>query len=115
MLARDVVIYGLSDAEGREVRGVEAFKAFHEKFREAFPDIQVTVEDTVAEGDKIAALCTVRGTHGGEGIGLAPTKRAIEFTGMCMLRVVDGKIAEAWNSFDFLSLYQQLGAINLPA
>ena len=113
MLAPDVIAHGLADPAGNEVRGVEQFKQFYESFRGAFPDIQVIVEDTVSEGDKIVGRCRVQGTHRGSGLGLAPTNRPVEFTGMCMMRVGEGKILEAWNSFDFMTMYQQLDVLSL--
>lgn len=112
MLADDGIAHGLTDAEGNDLRGPAEFKPFFHSFRAAFPDLQVTVEETVAEGDRLAARCTVRGTHAGEGIGFAATNRPVSFTGMCMLRVKDGRIIEAWNNFDFMSMFQQVGAIN---
>jgi steroid delta-isomerase-like uncharacterized protein len=114
MLSPDVIIHGLTDALGNDVRGAEAFKSFYESFRGAFPDIQVTVEETVSEGDKIVARCAVRATHRGKGLGLAPTDKSVEFTGMRMLKVEGGKIVESWNSFDFLTMFQQIGAISFP-
>ncbi len=63
MFAADGLAHGLSDEGNKPLRGPAAFKEFHAKFREAFPDIVVTVEDTIGEGDKIAARCTVRGKH----------------------------------------------------
>jgi predicted ester cyclase len=68
----------------------------------------------MVEGDKIAARCTVRGTHAGDGLGLAATNMPVEFTGICIVRVRDGKIIEAWNNFDFMSMFQQVGALALP-
>ena len=109
MLDCDGVAHGLTDQSGNELCGPEGFKPFFESFRSAFPDIQVSVEDTVTEGDKIAARCIVRGTHRGEGVGIAPTGRPVEFTGMTIVRVRDGKIVEAWNNFDFMTMFQQLG------
>jgi len=109
MFAREGIAYGLTDQSGNELRGPEGFKPFFESFRRAFPDLQVVIEDTVAEGDKIAARCTVRGTHSGEGIGIDATDRPVEFTGMTIVRVKDGKIVEAWNNFDFMGMFQQLG------
>jgi steroid delta-isomerase-like uncharacterized protein len=111
MLAADGIAHGLSDEAGQPLRGVAGFRAFHEKFRGAFPDIVVTVEDTVVEGDKVAARCHVRARHTGDSLGLAATDKPIEITGITMARVKNGKIVEAWNNFDFLSLYQQIGAI----
>ena len=104
----DGVAHGLTDESGNELCGPEGFKPFFENFRNAFPDIQVKVEDTVVEGDKVAARCTVTGTHKGEGVGLAATDRRVEFTGMTIARVKDGKIVEAWNNFDFMTMFQQL-------
>src|SRR5687767_1233580 len=69
MLAEDGVGYGLGP---ETVMGRENFKAFHRKFVSAYPDLHVTVEDTIVEGDKIAARCRVTGTHCGEGIGVTP-------------------------------------------
>jgi steroid delta-isomerase-like uncharacterized protein len=114
MLDPNVIGHGLVDPSGNEVRGVEAFKSFYESFRRAFPDIQVTVEDTVTEGNKVVGRCTVRGTHTGEGSGVGPTNRPVECTGMCMARVEDGRIVESWNSFDFLTMMQQIGVVSLP-
>lgn len=109
LLDPNVLIHGLADPSGNEVRGAEAFKSFYESFRGAFPNIQVIIEDTVSEGDKIVVRCTVKATHTGEGLGVSPTGKPVEFTGMCMVRVGDGRIAEAWNSFDFLTMTQQIG------
>jgi len=108
MFACEGVAHGLVDQEGKELCGPAGFKPFFESFRNAFPDLQVVVEDTVSEGDKIAARCTVRGTHRGEGVGIAPTDRPVEFTGMTIVRVKDGQIVEAWNNFDFMAMFQQL-------
>jgi len=103
------IAHGLTGEDGKELCGPEGFKPFFESFRQAFPDLQVVVEDTVVEGDKVAARCIVRGTHRGEGIGIAATDKPVEFTGMTIVRVKDGKVVEAWNNFDFLAMYQQLG------
>ena len=114
MFACEGVAHGLSDRAENDLCGPEGFKPFFESFRKAFPDMQVIVEDTVAEGDKIAARCSVRGTHTGEGLGIAPTKQPVEFTGMTIVRVKDGKIVEAWNNFDFMTMFQQMGAFSPP-
>ena len=111
MFALDGIAHGLSDDPSQPLRGPEGFKVFHAMFRQAFPDIIVTVEDTVSEGDKIACRCVVRGKHTGDSLGFAATHSPMEITGMAMVRVKDGKIAEAWNNFDFMKMYKQLGAI----
>ena len=111
MFADDGIAHGLADDIATPMRGPAGFKQFHAKFREAFPDIVVTVEDTVCEGDRIAARCSVRGKHGGHSLGFAATHAQVEFTGMSIVRVKEGKIVEAWNNFDFMNLYKQLGVI----
>ncbi|HYP54636.1 MAG TPA: ester cyclase [Pyrinomonadaceae bacterium] len=111
LLAEDGVAHGLPDESGGSLRGPSGFKPFFRKFRESFPNIEVTVEDTVAEGDRVAARCAVRGRHEGDALGVAATRRDVHFTGICIVRVKDGRIVEAWNNFDFMSLFQQLGAI----
>ncbi|MEW6129080.1 MAG: ester cyclase [Acidobacteriota bacterium] len=108
------IAHGLTDQQGNELCGPQGYKPFYESFRNAFPDIRVMVEDTVEEGDKIAARCKVIATHTGEGLGISPTGKPVEFTGMTIVRVKDGKIIEAWNNFDFMTMFQQLGAIALP-
>jgi predicted ester cyclase len=112
MLADGSTAHGLTETDGSPITGPESFKRFHRSFVSAYPDLRVTVEDTIVEGDKIVARCRVSGTHGGEGIGLMPTNRQVEFTGVAIVRVMDGKILEAWNEFDFLKMYTQLGAVN---
>ncbi len=78
MFAADGVAHGLSNDSGNPLRGPAGFREFHARFREAFPDIVVTVEDTIAEDDKIAARCIVRGKHGGDSLGFAATQAPME-------------------------------------
>jgi predicted ester cyclase len=111
MAAPNVIAHGLVDAQGNELVGTEAFKTFWRQFRGAFPDIRVDVEDALVDGNKVMVRCMVRATHCGEGIGIAPTGKPVTFTGMCVARLKDCQMAEAWNNFDFLSLYQQLGIV----
>ena len=113
LFAEDGVAHGLEGTAGGELRGPSDFRAFHQRFRESFPDIEVEVVDTISEGDKVAALCTVRGRHQGDALGFGPTGQTVEFAGMTFVRVRDGQIVEAWNNFDFMSMYQQLGALRL--
>jgi steroid delta-isomerase-like uncharacterized protein len=109
MFADEGVAHGLVDENGEELRGSTGFKPFFRRFRDAFPNIEVIIEDCICEGDKSAARCRVRGKHMGQGLGIAATNKPVEFTGLCMVRVKDGKIVEAWNNFDFASLNQQIG------
>lgn len=113
MLAENGVVNGLTDENGNTIVGPAMFKPFFHRFRAAFPDIHVTIERTVCEGNMITGFCRVMGTHAGEGIGVKPTNQPIEFTGIAIIKVEDGKIVEAWNQFDFMSMYGQLGVLNL--
>jgi predicted ester cyclase len=113
MFAEDGIANGLNDPEGNPLRGPESFKTLHRAFLSAYPDLHITVDDVVAEGDKVAARCTVRATHAGEGLGCAPTNRPIEFTGLVIVKLKDDKIVEAWNEFDFMKMYAQVGALSL--
>ena len=113
LFAAEGIAHGLVDDEGNEVRGPEGFKKLQRQFLETFPDMQIEVEDTVADGDKIAARCRVTGSHLGRGIGVTPTNGPVEFTGMTIVRVKDGKIVEAWNEFNFMEMYRQVGALRL--
>lgn len=111
LFAEDGIAHGLADETGAPLYGPAAFKEFHRKFRGAFPDIVVTVEDTVSEGDKVAARCSVRAVHAGDHLGFAATQKPMEITGISIVRIKDGKIVEGWNNFDFMSMFKQLGAL----
>ena len=113
MFGEECVAHGLADEAGRPLRGPADFKPFFRRFRGAFPEMEVVVEETVCEGDRVAARCTVRARHRGDTLGFAATERPVEFTGMTIARVSGGKIVEAWNNFDFMSMYGQLGALRL--
>jgi steroid delta-isomerase-like uncharacterized protein len=78
----------------------ETFKVTFSEARQAFPDMRVTVEDMIAESDTVAARITMRGTHLGEFMGLAPTGKRVEVRAMDMFRIADGKIVEHWGHAD---------------
>lgn len=80
-------------------------------FRTAFPDAQFTIEDMIAEGDRVAARLTMRGTHLGPLNGASATGRAVVVTGMSIERVENGRIVEGWNQNDALGLLGQLGLL----
>ena len=80
----------------------------------ASPDIHITIEDQVAEGDRVASRWTFRGTHTGDLMGLAPTNKQVTATGMVMDRVADGRIVEHWLEFDQMAMMQQLGDFPAP-
>ncbi len=83
-------------------------------FRSAFPDLNVTTEDIVGEGDKVVTRWTARGTHQGDLMGIAPTGNGVTIKGIDVLRVTEGRIAERWSQFNDLELMQQLGAVPAP-
>jgi predicted ester cyclase len=111
MMAADAVAHGLSDDVSTPLIGPVGFKPFHEKFCGAFPNIEVIVEDMIAEGDKVAARCSVRGRHTGDQLGVAVSNATVEFTGIYIVLIRDGKFIVAWNNFDFLKMNKQIGAI----
>ena len=92
----------------------DGWSAWFQGFRTAFPDARFTVEDMVAEGDRVAARLTMRGTHLGPLNGVPPTGRAVVVSGMSLERVADGRIVEGWNENDALGLLQQLGVLPPP-
>jgi len=110
LMAPGAGIHGLVDDAGNERPGPAGFKPFFRKFRDAFPDLQITVEDSVVEGDKIVARCTVRGTHRGHTLGFAATQKPVLFSGITIARVHNGKLVEGWNNFDFAAMHTQLQA-----
>jgi steroid delta-isomerase-like uncharacterized protein len=93
-----------------ELKG-EAFRKFFTTALAAFPDFRVTVQDQISEGDKVVTRYVVTGTHRGEFMGVAPTGKQITLTGLCMDRIVNGKIVEEWDEWDALSMMRQLGML----
>jgi predicted ester cyclase len=77
----------------------------------AFPDIQSSEEDIIAEGDKVVVRRTFRATHRGEFMGVAASGKAVTFTGIFIDRITGGKIAEQWVAFDAMGLMRQIGGI----
>jgi steroid delta-isomerase-like uncharacterized protein len=96
---------------GRGQVSKESFKAFVTAFRSAFPDWHSTLEELIAEEDRVAERWTGRGTHQGEFQGIAPTGRQVAVPGFVFYRLTSGKIAEFRGQVDELALLHQLGAI----
>lgn len=92
-------------------RGPEDVKRFMGEFRDAFPDFHTTIEDQIAEGDRVVTRWRMRGTHEGEFRGISPTGNELDITGIGIFRFSDGKVVESWDNFDQLGMMQQLGAI----
>ncbi len=98
-----------------EVRGIEGARQFAATFREVFPDLENTIEDMVAEGDKVVMRFRGSGTHQEETEAFGPpTVKRMEITGITIKRLAGGKIVEAWTNFDALGMMQQLGMIAAP-
>ncbi len=94
-----------------ERQGPTAFKEFFLGILDGIPDFEETVEDQVAEGDKVATRITGRGHHSGDLMGAAPTGKELRWTAMIISRLVDGKVAEEWVDADTLTFAKQLGMV----
>ena len=93
-----------------DIQGLEEAEQFVAMITTAFPDMSTTVEDVIAEGEKVVTRVTIRGTHQGEVEEYGPpTGKQVELEGITIHRFEDGKIVEEWNSYDNLSILQQLG------
>ena len=95
--------------------GLEGVKQYFSSLHAAFPDVQMDVEDMVAEGEKVVARVSVSGTHQGEFLGIEPTGNRVTIKGIDILRITDGKVVEHWGNFDDLGMLQQLGALEPPS
>ena len=94
--------------------GREAVKQFSTIFRSAFPDLKVTIDDIIAEGDKVVVRGTWSGTHKGEFMGIPPTGKSVSFEVIDTVRIAGGKFVEHWGLMDNMSMMQQLGVIPAP-
>jgi predicted ester cyclase len=111
VLDPDFVCYD-PNSEAGEVRGADTLKQEIEYFRNAVPDLSYTVEDQVAEGDKVVSRYTATGTHRGEFFGVAPTGDRIEMSGIQIDHFdEDGKMVEEWPEYDLLGAMKQMGAV----
>jgi steroid delta-isomerase-like uncharacterized protein len=96
-------------------QSLEAEKQFVQTLRAAVPDLRLTVEDIVAEGDKVCIKWRGKGTHRGEFMGAPATNRPIEIHGIGIMRLQGGKIVEATTELDTLGFMQQFGLVSKPA
>ena len=94
-----------------EATGAQAIKEVFGRLHRAFPDLHITVEDLIAEGDKVVSRNSVTGTHHGEYMGLPPTGKSVTYNEIFIFRFVNGRIAETWGVVDVFSQMRQLGAI----
>jgi len=105
LMTSDVIYHGTS----MEMNGIEEYKQVYNIYLSAFHDTQTTVEDLIAEGDKVMTRVTTRGTHKGELEGIPPTGKTFTSSFFTVFRLVDGKIAEEWEILDELGMMMQLG------
>ncbi len=91
--------------------GREGIKQFISMYRAAFPDLYTTIDDQIADGDKVVTRWTGQGTNTGSMMGMPPTGKAMKITGIVIDRIVGGRIVETWNTFDQLGMMQQLGLV----
>ena len=110
LLTPDVVLHNASTT----IQGLEGYKQFLSLLITAFPNLQFTIEDIIAEGDFVVVRYTTRSTHQGNFMGIPPTGKQVSGTGMFIDRLVNGKAVEQWINSDTLGLLQQLGVIPAP-
>lgn len=114
IFAANHVIHDPHAPPGGWPNGPEGLKMVAAPFRVAFPDVSVTVEDQIAEGDRVMTRWSARATHAGPLNGMPPTGRRATVTGANIARIANGKIVESWFNFDMLTLLQSIGAIPAP-
>lgn len=110
--ATQAVASGWGDLQKHQ--GPEPFRAFHANLRSALPDIHVEIRDIVAEGDRVAVRIHIEGTHCGQGLGVQPSGNRVKIGGMVVARIQNGRIVEAWNTLDLLTLLTDIGAVEDP-
>jgi len=88
----------------------QQYPARMQTIRRAFSDYELTIEDQIAEGEKVVTRVTFRGTHQGQFNGVAPTGRKVQWSGLAMDRIADGKVVEMWHVQNTTELLQQIGA-----
>ena len=91
--------------------GPEGVKPIMAGFRASFPDLRFVIEDQIEEGDRVVTRFTLRGTQTGDFMGIPPTGRRVELSGIQIERIVDGKIVEHWRISDDLGMLTQLGIV----
>jgi steroid delta-isomerase-like uncharacterized protein len=101
--------YVVHNPLGMEAKGPEGFKQMVPMYRTAFPDLHVMIDDMFGEEDKVATRFTMTGTFKGDMMGIPPTGKKFTLTGIIITRWVGGKEVEAWEAFDVLAWYRQLG------
>jgi steroid delta-isomerase-like uncharacterized protein len=110
MFAPDGIAHGLSP-DGQDLVGPAGLVNFHRAYLDAFRDLRIELDDLIEEDNKVAIRWHATGTHTGHGLGVAPNGKTMNVVGMSIVRMRDGLIVEAWNTFDVLGMHQQLGTL----
>ncbi|HVQ50265.1 MAG TPA: ester cyclase [Mycobacterium sp.] len=95
-----------------DATGAELLKHVWAMLFRVYPDIHLTVEDLIAEGDRVVARNTVTGTHRGEFMGVSPTGRSIEYDEIFIFRFADGRVVETWGVVDVYAQMKQIGVLS---
>jgi steroid delta-isomerase-like uncharacterized protein len=108
LCATDIVVHG---GGGDEIHGIKDFKKSMGELFDAFPDLHITIDDMITEGDKVVVRYTWTGTHKGAFTGIPPTNKKFRIWEIDIIRVAGGKFVESWARMDTLGMMQQLGVI----
>jgi len=111
MYSDDLTLHGYPPG----VEGKAGVSAFYAAFAKALPDVELTAEDVIADGDKVAVRYRIRGTHSDELMGVPATGKRVDVEGQSFFRFEDGRVAERWQSLDAVTLLTQIGALPAPA
>jgi predicted ester cyclase len=99
---------GIGHLEAVDIVGPGPFHEYFQEMTTVFPKLRITIDEIISQGESAAIRWTVDATHGGEGFGLKPTHREVEFHGMTWVHIRGGKIVEGWDSWNRDGLIQQL-------
>ena len=111
LLAPDAVLH----EDDKDIVGPEGFYAFYDRLNAAFSDFRVTVQDTIAEGDRVCVRWTCSCKHTGDAMGMPATQKTVHVTGMSILRVANGRMLEGWQNWDMLGLLEQIQGLSRSA
>ena len=111
MLAPDAVLH----EGGTDSVGPEGFHSFYDRLNSAFSDFQVTVHDTIVEGDRACVRWTCTCNHTGNALGIPATYKIVHVTGISILRIANGRMIEGWQNWDMLGMLEQIQGLNRSA
>jgi predicted ester cyclase len=107
----DAKYIGYDPSAPEPLRGPQGFKDFVQLYLSAFSDGRITVDEQIADGDFVATRWTGRGTHDGDLMGIAPTRKQVTVSGITFSKLKNGKVFEEWSNWDTLGMLQQIGAV----